>query len=130
MENADQALMDAAPQSGISEKIKEKSKEKTDPKPRRVPRYRVVLWNDDDHSFQYVVAMMKMIFGYDKSRGMIIACGVHACGKTPVAVLPLEVAELRRDQIRQFGPDPLIEGCVTSMFATLELVDDGSDSSE
>lgn len=130
MENSDLAVIEAAPQSGISEKIKEKTREKSRPKPRRAPRYRVILWNDDDHSFQYVIAMMKKIFGYDKSRGMIIACGVHACGKTPVAVLPLEVAELRRDQIRQFGPDPLIEGCVTSMFATLEPVDDDSNSEE
>lgn len=128
MENADQAIMEPTSQNEVVEKNKKKSEEKNASKPRRVPRYRVVLWNDDDHTFQYVVTMMKKIFGYDKPRGMMIACGVHACGKTPVAVLPLEVAELRRDQIRQFGPDPLVEDCVASMFATIEPIDDDNSS--
>ncbi|MDO4628991.1 MAG: ATP-dependent Clp protease adaptor ClpS [Planctomycetia bacterium] len=110
------------PKNRQQEKVCEKSKSKN--KPKRLPQYRVMLWNDDDHSFEYVIRMMRSIFGYDKTRGMIIACGVHACGKTPVAVLPLEVAELRREQIRQFGPDPLIEGSISSMYATLEPIEE------
>jgi len=105
-------------------KRREKTKENAKQKPKLLPRYRVILWNDDDHSFQYVIRMMRKIFGYDKTRGMIIACGVHACGKTPVATLPLEVAELRRDQIRSFGPDPMIDGSVSSMYATLEPLEE------
>lgn len=106
------------------EKVKEKPLENGNPKPKKQPRFRVLLWNDDDHTFEYVVKMMRKIFGYSKTRGMIIACGVHSCGKTPVAVLPLEVAELRRDQIRSFGPDPQVEGCVASMYATLEAIEE------
>lgn len=102
---------------------KEKNSEKSSEKPRYVPQYRVILWNDDDHSFEYVINMMSKIFHYDKTRGMIIAAGVHACGKIPVATLPLEVAELRRDQIRSFGPDPLVEDSISSMYATLEPVE-------
>lgn len=105
-------------------KTREQTDEKKRAKPKRLPRYQVILWNDDEHSFEYVIRMMRKIFGYDKTRGMIIACGVHSCGKTPVATLPLEVAELRRDQIRSFGPDPLIQNCATSMFATLEPLEE------
>lgn len=102
-----------------------KPQDKKREKPKKQPQFRVLLWNDDDHSFDYVVSMMQHIFGYSKTRGMIIACGVHSCGKTPVAVLPLEVAELKRDQIRSYGPDSLVSGCVSSMFATIEAMDDG-----
>ena len=84
----------------------------------------MILWNDNDHSFEYVIEMMSKIFRYDKTRGMIIAAGVHTCGKITVATLPLEVAELRRDQIRSFGPDPRIDESMSSMFATLEPLED------
>ncbi len=109
-------------------KTKEKKQEKLKEQPKKHPRFRVILWNDDDHSFQYVVKMMNRIFGYDRARGMIIACGVHTCGKTQVALLPLELAELKREQIRNFGPDPLIPGCVSSMYATLEEVEENGEN--
>ncbi len=103
---------------------REKTSEDSKRKPRRIPRYRVILWNDEDHTFDYVINMMTKIFGYDKSRGMIIATGVHTCGKITVATLPLEVAELRRDQIRSFGPDPFLDQSNSSMFATIERLED------
>ena len=31
---------------------------------RRQPRYHVVLWNDDDHTYQYVVSMLQKLFGH------------------------------------------------------------------
>ena len=107
-------------------KQKSETNEKTNENamPKHLPMYRVILWNDEDHTFNYVIHMMNRIFGYDKSYGMIIATGVHSCGKIAVATLPLEVAELRRDQIRSFGPDPNLEECMTSMYATLEPVED------
>ena len=38
-----------------------KSKSSTDKKHKnkKQPRYNVVLWDDDDHSYEYVVLMMK-----------------------------------------------------------------------
>ena len=92
-------------------------------KRKRLPRYKVILWNDEDHTFQYVINMMRKIFGYDTTRGMIIATGVHTCGKITVATLPLEVAELRRDQIRSFGPDPFLDQSTSSMYATIERLE-------
>ena len=37
-----------------------------------------------------------------------------------VATTNLEQAELKRDQIQSFGPDPLIPRCKGSMSATVE----------
>ena len=98
----------------------EKPKPKRPPKPKKQPLYRVILWNDDDHSFEYVIRMMSKIFHYDIPRGMEIAKRVHQLGKTDVATVSQEVAELRRDQIRGFGPDDLVKDCCTSMYATIE----------
>ena len=38
-------------------------------KPKRQPRYHVVLWNDDDHTFQYVISMLKQLFGHPPEKG-------------------------------------------------------------
>ena len=97
-----------------------KPKPKTSPKPKKQPMYRVILWNDDDHTFEYVIRMMAAIFHYDIPKGMEIAKRVHTHGKADVAIVSQEVAELRRDQIRGFGPDVLVEDCCTSMYATIE----------
>ena len=101
-------------------KTEKKPEEQTRPKRKKQPLYRVVLWNDDDHTFDYVIRMMATIFKYDKAKGAQIAMRVHHHGKTDVATEPLEIAELRRDQIRSFGADALVKDCYTSMFATVE----------
>ena len=30
---------------------------------KRQPRYHVILWDDDDHSYEYVILMMRQLFG-------------------------------------------------------------------
>ena len=96
------------------------------PKPReetrtkRQPPYNVVLLNDDDHTFQYVIAMLQELFGYPPEKGYQMACEVDTRGRVIVMTTTLELAELKRDQIHAFGPDPLIPRCKGSMSATIE----------
>ena len=77
-------------------------------KKRRAPRYNVVLWNDDDHTFDYVVIMLKTIFGYPSARGLQFATEVHVYGKAIIFTSSLKQAELKRDKILGFGPDPFM----------------------
>jgi len=77
-------------------------------KKRRAPRYNVVLWNDDDHTFDYVVIMLKMVFGYPPARGLQFATEVHLYGKAIIFTSSLEQAEVKRDKILSFGPDPFM----------------------
>lgn len=90
------------------------------PETRSLPPYHVVLLNDDDHSVDYVVGMMKELFGHPLAKGVQIAREVHFRGRAVVATTNLEQAELKREQIQNFGPDPLIERCEGSMSATVE----------
>ena len=75
-------------------------------KTKRQPPYNVVLLNDDDHSFDYVIAMMQQIFGYPREKGYQLAYKVHTDGRVIVLTTTMEHAELKRDQIHAFGPDP------------------------
>ena len=89
-------------------------------KPRRQPRYHVILWDDNDHSYAYVIRMMKELFGHTTERGMKIAEEVDTTGRAVCLTTTKEHAELKRDQIHAFGRDSLIERCKGSMSATIE----------
>jgi ATP-dependent Clp protease adaptor protein ClpS len=95
---------------------KEEKKRKTE----GLPPYNVVLLDDDEHSFDYVVRMLKAIFGHPPEKGYRMAMEVHTTGRVIVATTNLEQAELKRDQIHAFGPDPRIPRCEGSMSATIE----------
>ena len=101
---------------GTTTKPQEKSRQKI----QGLPPYNVVLLNDDDHSYDYVVLMLNTIFGHPPEKGFKLALEVDQTGRVVVATENLEVAELKRDQIQAFGPDPLIPRCKGSMSATVE----------
>jgi ATP-dependent Clp protease adaptor protein ClpS len=94
--------------------------EKKEQKTEGLPPYNVVLLDDDDHSYEYVILMLKRIFGHPIEKGYEMALEVDATGRVIVATTNLEQAELKRDQIQSFGPDPLIPRCKGAMSATVE----------
>ncbi len=95
-----------------------KAREKS--KPKRQPRYRVILWDDNDHSYDYVIAMMRVVFGYPVEKGYQIAKEVDASGQAICLTTTLEHAELKRDQIHSYGKDVLIARCAGSMTSSIE----------
>src|SRR5258708_6720565 len=97
-----------------------RKKEKKEKKLKPQPPYNVVLLNDDDHSFEYVIAMLQKLFGYPVEKGYQMAFEVHTKGRVIVCTTSLEHAELKRDQIHAFGADPFIPRCKGSMSAEIE----------
>src|SRR5262245_16524624 len=95
-------------------------KTKEEEKVKKQPPYHVILLNDDDHSYDYVIRMLKQLFGYPEEKGFQMASEVDKSGRVIVDTTSLERAELKRDQIHAFGPDPLIQRCKGSMSATIE----------
>lgn len=93
-------------------------------KPKKQPRYNVVLWDDPDHSYEYVVLMMKRLFHHPIETGFQIAKQVDSGGKAICLTTTMEHAELKRDQIHAFGKDELIARCKGSMSATIEPIDE------
>ena len=96
------------------------TREEEEVQTKRQPPYHVILINDDDHSFDYVIAMMQELFGHPRERGMQIAETVHRTGRAIVLTTTMEHAELKRDQIHAYGPDPFIPRCAGSMSAEIE----------
>jgi len=95
----------------------------SDTRTRRQPPYHVILLNDDDHTYDYVIRMLREIFGYPEEKGFQLAKKVDTEGRVIVCTTSLERAELKRDQIHSFGPDPLLARCKGSMSAILEAAE-------
>jgi ATP-dependent Clp protease adaptor protein ClpS len=94
--------------------------EQTEQRTKRQPPYHVILINDDDHSYEYVIHMLQSLFGHPPEKGFEMAKEVDTKGRVIVDTTSLERAELKRDQIHAFGPDPLIPRCAGSMSAEIE----------
>ena len=102
------------PEPTVTTRTKPKEKVK------KLPPYHVILLNDDDHSFTYVISMLQQLFGHPPERGYQMALEVHTRGRVIVDTTSKERAELKRDQIHAFGPDKDIPRCQGSMSATIE----------
>jgi ATP-dependent Clp protease adaptor protein ClpS len=101
-----------------------REKKRVDPKPRRQPRYQVVLWDDNEHTYAYVIRMLSKLFGFPPTKAYQMAKEVDTQGRVVLLVTTLEHAELKRDQIHAFGKDDAIAGCLGSMWATVEKIED------
>lgn len=91
--------------------------------PQHQPPYHVVLLNDDDHSYDYVIDMLRRLFGHDEMLAFAMAREVDTTGSAIVDTTTLERAELKRDQILAYGPDPKIPQCAGSMTAVIRAAE-------
>jgi ATP-dependent Clp protease adaptor protein ClpS len=95
---------------------------------RRQPRpWNVVLLNDDDHTFPYVIDMLGRLFGHPEPKALKIAKTVDKDGRAVCMTTHKELAELKCEQITSFGADPLSKTSKGSMSAIIEPADFGGD---
>jgi len=113
------AATQAKPEPKVASKTAPKSK------PRQLPPYHVVLLNDDDHSYEYVIEMLRVLFAHPSEMGYRLAQQVDSRGRAIVLTTHKEKAELKRDQIHAYGPDSAIATCAGSMSATIEPAEEG-----
>ena len=75
-----------------------------------IPRYRVLLHNDDFNEMAYVVrALQKSVPTLSREAAEAIMLEAHEEGVATVVVCPLELAELYRDRLRTFKLTSTIE---------------------
>jgi len=86
----------------------------------QVPLYNVVLLDDDDHTYEYVIEMLGKLFAYSPSDAWNHAVEVDSTGRTVVLTCELPQAEFGRDQIHAYGADWRMERSKGSMSAIVE----------
>jgi ATP-dependent Clp protease adaptor protein ClpS len=88
-----------------SPQVKTRKTEREKVRPKTQPPFAVIVENDDLHTFEYVIEVLQKVLGYDLQKAFLLTSLVHNSGQAVVWSGTLEVAELKRDQIRGFGPD-------------------------
>lgn len=106
----------------------------TDAAPRPQTQYHhqwnVVLLDDEDHTYDYVIQMMQELFAHTKPRAFKVAKAVDTDGRAICMTTHKEHAELKRDQIHAYGRDARIAGCKGSMSAIIEPADLGGEGAD
>ena len=90
---------------------------------RIAPWWNVVLLNDDDHTYEYVIDMLGKVFGHGPEKALLMALEVDTTGRVIVDTTSKERAELKQEQVHAFGPDPRLPRSAGSMTAEIEPVE-------
>jgi ATP-dependent Clp protease adaptor protein ClpS len=104
----------SAPSAAVLPEIEDETRD------RLRPLYHVILLNDDDHTYDYVVEMLQKIFGFPAAKAFLHAVEVDTQGTTILLACGLEEAERKRDLIHAYGPDWRLPHSVGSMAAVVE----------
>jgi ATP-dependent Clp protease adaptor protein ClpS len=83
-------------------------------------QYNVVLLDDNDHTYDYVIEMLMKVFGHGRPRAFEMACTVDLMGRVVVFTSTKKVAEEKQNEILAYGPDWRLSRSNGSMKATIE----------
>ena len=82
--------------------------------------YHVIILNDDEHSYEYVIEMLQSAVGLSYAQAMARTVEADTNGSSIVSTCSLEEAETKRNRIHAFGPDPRMPGSRGSVAALVE----------
>ena len=106
-------------EAGVQDRTEREDRSVATPdKPRPMPRYVVIVENDEHHTYPYVIEVLQKVCGHDRQRAYRLTNQVHFHGQAAVWIGPLEHAELKRDLIRGYGPDRYARRLVTFPLGT------------
>jgi ATP-dependent Clp protease adaptor protein ClpS len=81
--------------------------------------FHVILLDDDEHSYDYVIEMLQDLFFLPAEGALQHAVEVDTTGRTVVITCERAEAEFARDQIQGYGADPRMPESKGSMSAIL-----------
>jgi ATP-dependent Clp protease adaptor protein ClpS len=73
---------------------------------RRQPPYNVIILNDEEHTFDYVIELLTKLFGHALPDAEALTRAIDTRGRAIVYTTHKEKAEFKRDQVLAYGPDP------------------------
>ena len=82
--------------------------------------YHVILLNDEDHTYEYVIEMLMDLFEMTEAKAYEHTVEVDTKGHSRLATLPVKKAEEKRDAIHAYGADPRLARSLGAMAALLE----------
>jgi len=89
-----------SPKTTIDEKLKELFQTEEQGK------FSVVLHNDPINGMEYVVGVIKQVFRYSTAKAVWLMLKAHCTGKSILWIGSKKKAEIKRNKMCSFGPDP------------------------
>ena len=90
----------------VSTMSRPKSKAATSNATNQLPPYNVIVVNDEEHTFEYVIDLLTKLFHHAASKAEELTWKIHNEGRAIVYTTHKEKAELKRDQVLAAGADP------------------------
>jgi ATP-dependent Clp protease adaptor protein ClpS len=97
----------------------------SDQQTRRLPPYNVVILNDEEHTFPYVIELLIKLFRHSATKAEELTLRIHTTGRAIVYTTHKELAELKRDQVIAYGPDPRMKISKGPLRCYVEPAPDG-----
>ena len=88
-----------------------------------IPRYHVILLDDNEHTYDYVIEMLMDLFKHSSETAFQMAYEVDTRKRVIVDTTHKERAELKKQQIESYGIDWRMPACKCSMSAAIEKAD-------
>ncbi len=88
----------------------------------RSRRYHLVLLDDDQHTYAYVIEMLARVFGYGPEKSYALASMVDTTGRAILETADLETVTRHQAGVHGYGADPRIPTSKGSMSAQIEEV--------
>jgi len=104
------------------------AQEETGTRTRRQPPYNVIILNDEEHTFEYVVELLTALFGHPLAAAKDLTWRIHTTGRAIVYTTHKEKAELKRDQVLGCGADPRMSSSKGPLGCYIEPVSGESTS--
>jgi ATP-dependent Clp protease adaptor protein ClpS len=97
-----------------------KTGERIEQAPDLEPRFHLVLLDDNDHTYEYVIELLGHVLGYGPEKSFALARVVDTQGRAIIETDSHERVTRHQRQIHAYGADPRIPRCKGSMSAIIE----------
>ncbi|MDA0365350.1 MAG: ATP-dependent Clp protease adaptor ClpS [Chloroflexi bacterium] len=94
------------------------TRERTDVELERL--YHLILLDDDQHTYDYVIEMLASIFGYATEKAFALARMVDSQGRVILETASRDRCERHQSRIHAYGADPRIPTSKGSMSAIVD----------
>ncbi len=109
----------------VSTQTRPKTKAVESTETRKLPPYNVILVNDEVHTFEYVIDLLCKVFAHSLSTSETLTWRIHNTGRAIVYTTHKEKAELKRDQVLGWGPDPRMSASKGPLNCYIEAAESG-----
>ncbi len=100
---------DAVAEPIVSTRTEPRSSTAVETRTKKLPPYNVVILNDEEHSYDYVVELLTKLFAHPVTTALELTRRIDKTGRAIVYTTHKEKAELKRDQVLAYGPDPRMQ---------------------